>query len=115
MASTTPPLDEAAGTNQIRLGGRLAADPVTRVLPSGDQVTTFRLVVRRGRSARTPPRVDTIACAAWSTRTRRRVASWSAGDGVEVEGALRRRFWRGADGVSSRYEVEVLTVRRLRA
>ena len=34
---------------------------------------------------------------------------------VEVEGVLRRRFWRGAAGPASRYEVEVVALRRLPA
>jgi len=32
---------------------------------------------------------------------------------LEVEGALRRRFWRMGAGAASRSEVEVLRVRRL--
>ena len=32
---------------------------------------------------------------------------------VEIEGTLRRRFWRSAGGPTSRYEVEVVALRRL--
>ena len=46
--------------NQVRLAGRLAADPVTTVLPSGDTVVSFRLVVQRGPADRRPPSVDTV-------------------------------------------------------
>lgn len=102
-------------TNLVRLGGRLAADPVTRVLPSGDAVTTFRLVVRRGRGDHRAQGVDTIDCAAWAALARRRVSGWAGGDEVEVEGSLRRRFWRTATGVGNRYEVEVRKAKRLRA
>jgi single-strand DNA-binding protein len=98
--------------NQVRLAGRLAADPVATVLPSGDTVTSFRLVVPRTPRDRRPPNVDTIDCAVWRAAARRRVASWVQGDQVEVEGALRRRFWRGPAGPLSRYEVEVRTARR---
>jgi single-strand DNA-binding protein len=38
--------------------------------------------------------------------------AWTAGDLVEVEGALRRRFSRGAATTTSRYEVEVSSARR---
>lgn len=34
-------------------------------------------------------------------------------DRVEVEGALRRRFWRSSSGLASRYEVEGIAVRRV--
>jgi single-strand DNA-binding protein len=32
---------------------------------------------------------------------------------VEIQGALRRRFWRTPTGSVSRYEVEVISLRRL--
>ncbi|MGH8776978.1 MAG: single-stranded DNA-binding protein [Jiangellaceae bacterium] len=102
--------------NEVHLVGRVSAEPVLASLPSGDSVVTVRVVVERerppaGRGARR--QVDTLACAAWPANLRRTVLRWSAGDVVEVEGALRRRFWR-ADGVpQSRYEIEVSAARRL--
>lgn len=98
--------------NQVRLVGRVAAAPQVTALPSGDEVVTWRLIVDRP-SAEQAPYVDTLDCAAWSARTRRSARSWSAGDLVTVEGALRRRFWRGPQGPRSRYEVEVTAARRL--
>ena len=44
-----------------------------------------------------------------------RVSGWRAGDVVEVEGALRRRFQRGGAGTSTRLEVEVLSGRLVSA
>ena len=44
---------------------------------------------------------------------RRTVGSWLLGDEVEVVGALRRRFYRGGQGTSTRLEVEVLRAKRL--
>jgi single-strand DNA-binding protein len=109
--------DEAAPTpddNQVRLTGTVAAVPQARVLPSGDEVVTVRLVVRRLPSTRErAPTVDTVDCAAWRAGVRRTVASWAPGDKVAVEGALRRRFWRSPSGPASRYEVEVERGRRL--
>lgn len=103
---------EADHLNEIRLCGRLAAMPEEKVLPSGDALVTFRLVVTRptsrqrgqggGRAA-----VDTIDCTAWSAALRKRVARWERGDLVSVEGALRRRFWHANGGARSRYDVEV--------
>jgi single-strand DNA-binding protein len=94
--------------NEVRLAGRISAGPEERVLPSGDALWTFRLVVPR-----TPGRggarrgVDALDCAVWGGRVRRSVASWREGDVVEVSGAVRRRFFRVAGGSASRFEVEV--------
>jgi len=100
-------------TNEVRLAGRLAAAPQERELPSGDTVWTFRVVVRRpgGRGTRVGA-VDTVDCAAYSAAAARSVRSWLAGDEVQVDGALRRRFWRSPTGARSRYEIEVSRGRR---
>ena len=101
--------------NRVTLVGRLSAVGEPRVLPSGDTVVTARVVVPRpARSARTPGRagVDTIEVACWSTASRRALGRLSTDDVVEVEGALRRRFFRTGGGAASRYEVEVTRLRR---
>jgi single-strand DNA-binding protein len=100
---------EPGPANEVRLCGRVAAAPQERVLPSGDPLVTFRLVVARAERAG----VDTIDCVAWSARVRRVAVRWGPGDVVAVDGALRRRFWRGGQGPRSRYEVEVGAARRL--
>ena len=104
--------------NEVVLVGRLADVPQDRVLPSGDVLTTWRLVV--DRPAPTGPRigirsptVDTLGCATFAKGVRRVVGGWCVGDVVQVEGALRRRFWRSGAGASSRYEVEVGRAKRL--
>lgn len=102
---TAPP-----NCNQVLLSGRLAAEPVTRILPSGDELTSFRLTVPRPDGSRV--RVDSIECATTRARVRRTVERAGPGDYLQVSGALRRRFWRGAAGLGSRYEVEVVTARR---
>ena len=104
--------------NQVLLVGRLGAVAIERELPSGDRVVTFRLVVgprppvRRRSGAKTTTMVDTIDCAVWSTRLRRSVVSFNKGDVLEVAGSLRRRFWQSGGSPTSRYEVEVIHVRR---
>jgi single-strand DNA-binding protein len=57
---------------------------------------------------------DWMDCVAWGGRQRRRVGSWRVGDVVEVQGALRRRFYRGGTGTTMRLEVEVLSGRMVR-
>src|SRR4051794_6432026 len=115
---TTP--DDVRPDNDVFLRGRLAADPVNRVLPSGDELVAFRLTVDRpsddkasgggSRSARTV-RVDSIDCAAVTARVRRSLQRAAPGDELELTGSLRRRFWRSADGLGSRYEVLVASAR----
>ena len=107
--------------NEVSLRGRLSAAAEQRVLPSGDEVVTFRIVVERtagasrtgsGRSGGSRAMKDTIACIAWRADVRRRALRLDAGAVIEVDGALRRRFWRSPQGVASRYEVEVDRLRR---
>lgn len=106
-------------TNQVQLQGRLADAPEHRELPSGDEVVTFRLVVTReapsNASRRSRSTVDTIDCTIWSGRLRRTSGTWTPGDILTVEGALRRRFWRSPAGPRSRYDVEVTAATRVTA
>lgn len=105
--------DAGADANTVRVRGRLAAEAVPRTLPSGDQLATFRLVVRRPEPRRRGPAVDTLDCVAWRGDVRRVVGRWQPGDVVEVEGSLRRRFWRSPAGPASRTEIEVARARRV--
>jgi single-strand DNA-binding protein len=111
-------VDEPAsesGVNEIRLVGRLSQAPSERVLPSGDTIWTFRVVVPRGEgSTRSRQTVDSIECTVWSGRVRRSVPGWRQDDVVEVSGALRRRFFRAAGAPASRVEVEVSAGRVIR-
>jgi single-strand DNA-binding protein len=101
----------------VRLVGRLAGPVVERTLPSGDVLALWRVVVDRpagpvaeGTRVQT---VDTLECVTRRAGVRRTAGSWAPGDVVEVEGALRRRFWRSPGGTTSRYEVEVLRAKRV--
>jgi single-strand DNA-binding protein len=94
--------------NEVRLVGRVSQQPEERVLPSGDSVWTFRIVVARtGDRARSRQSVDSLECAVWAGRVRRSVSGWGVGDVVEVTGAVRRRFFRAGGAAASRVEVEV--------
>ena len=96
--------------NHVRLSGRVSGDPEQREMPSGDRMWSFRLVVPRAQP-RGRQTVDVVDCAVWSGRPRRTVARWADGDLVEVEGALRRRFFRSGGATASRVEVEVTSAR----
>ena len=113
----TPP-----GRNEVVLAGRVAAPADERELPSGDRIVTLRVVVPREE----PPRrrkddadgarraiVDTIDVVCWTATTRRAALRLQSGDLVELEGALRRRFFGGAGGRQSRYEVEARALGRV--
>jgi single-strand DNA-binding protein len=109
--------DPAEAVNEVRLVGRLAADPQLRELPSGDAVWNLRVVVERAAPAgREKPRqrVDSLECAVWSGRLRKQVEKWQAGDVVEVSGAMRRRFFRAGGATASRVEVELTAGRIIR-
>lgn len=102
-------------TNEVRLVGRVSAVAPERELPSGDLLVTFRLTVPRPRvrgRSRPAASVDAIDVACFTAVTRQRAARLKVGDSLEVRGALRRRFFRGAAGVQSRYDVEAMTLRR---
>lgn len=100
--------------NSVRIVGRVSATGEARRLPSGDTVHTMRVVVpRASRRDRDRSAVDTIDVACWTAAARRAAARLAVDDHVEVDGALRRRFFRTGTGVASRYEVEAQKVRRL--
>jgi single-strand DNA-binding protein len=119
--ATRDDLPTDAGTrdhrNEVLLVGRMTSPAEERVLPSGDVLVTWRIVVDRPPQPRTSerrtPTVDTLDCVAWRGDVRRSAASWSVGDTVELSGSLRRRFWRATTGPVSRTEVEVVRGRRL--
>jgi single-strand DNA-binding protein len=110
VASTAQP-----AANEVHLIGRVAGAAVSRILPSGDTVTMLRVVVDRPPSARRQGGAgsDTVDCAMWTARLRQRAGAVTPGTVVEIDGALRRRFWRTAGGPASRYEVEVSALRRV--
>lgn len=109
----------AQARNEVVLVGRISGGPEERELPSGDLLVSWRVVVERPAPRRAvpagvrAPTVDTLDCVAWTAAVRRTARGLADGDVVSVEGALRRRFWRGEGGAASRTEVEVEQLRRL--
>jgi single-strand DNA-binding protein len=100
--------------NTVFLRGVLAAPPTVRVLPSGDELCSFRITVARPPGAR--GRVDSIDCSTTRATVRRTALRGEPGDHIEVHGCLRRRFWRSAGGaLASRYEVDVAALKLSRA
>ena len=115
-STTATPAETQSST--VLLSGRVTAPPEERELPSGDVLVTFRLSVPRrptplGRGSRQTS--DWVDCVAAAARVRRAARTWSVGDEIEVDGVLRRRFYRTASGGGgNRLEVEALQARRVR-
>lgn len=112
----------ASTVNEVNLVGRVSGEPVERELPSGDLLVQFRLVVPRRRVRRSTakpdddgPRalVDTIDIACWTSRSRTSALRLVDGQGAQVTGELRRRFFATGAGRASRYEVEASSVKRV--
>jgi single-strand DNA-binding protein len=107
----------AATVNAVTLRGRVSRGAELRELPSGMQIATVRISVARSPSPmtkRSKQGSDWVDCVAWGAPQRRRVGTWRVGDLVEVEGALRRRVYRGGAGTAMPLEVEVLAGRMVR-
>jgi single-strand DNA-binding protein len=99
--------------NHVFLRGVLADTPRVRTLPSGDELCSFRLTVRRAKGTFGRTRVDSIDCATTRAAPRRTALRCTPGDLLEVTGSLHRRFWRSAAGApTSRYEVDVASARK---
>ena len=71
--------------NDVVLRGRVSAPAEIRTLPSGDNLLTFRLVVRRPEPRARGQSVDVLSCITYDRALQRRMALWQPGDVVEVE------------------------------
>ena len=95
--------------NDLLLRGRVSAQALEKELPSGDKIVEFRLIVSRQRR----DGVDTLDIAAWSAKSRRIALTLKLDEWIEVSGAIHRRFWRGAGGLASRWQVEAVEISRI--
>ena len=99
--------------NEVFLVGRVTSLAVEKLLPSGDRVVEFRVVIGREKSRGSKKEVDSLDIAAWSSRTRKAALSLKIDTWVEIKGSVRRRFWRAPTGLASRWQVEAGEVVRL--
>jgi single-strand DNA-binding protein len=101
--------------NEVHVVGRMGSRITSRELPSGDVITAFSVVVDRPKSAiHGTTKVDTIACQTSRPRLASTLSRIEPGTVIEVQGALRRRFWRAGAGLGSVMEVEAARVTALR-
>jgi single-strand DNA-binding protein len=101
--------EEDYSLNDLLLRGRVSAEAVEKELPSGDKVVEFRLIISRDRR----DGVDTLDIGAWSAKSRRIAMTLEPDEWIEVSGAVHRRFWRGASGLASRWQVEAAEISRI--
>ncbi len=101
--------EEDFSLNDLLLRGRISAAALEKELPSGDKIVEFRLIVSRQRR----DGVDTLDIAACSAKSRRIALTLKPDEWVEVSGAIHRRFWRGAGGLASRWQVEAVEISRI--
>ena len=102
-----------APVNEVRLVGRVTSLAIAKVLPSGDKVVEFRVVIGREKLRNGKKEVDSLDIAAWSASARRAALAVKIDTWVEVRGSVRRRFWRAPTGLASRWQVEASDVVRL--
>ncbi|CAB4331502.1 MAG: single-stranded DNA-binding protein [Actinobacteria bacterium] len=103
---------ELPWVNEVHLVGRVTSTADDVELPSGDVLTRFRIVVPRLKPT-TKTTVDTIDLITVKAGLSKRARSLAVGDCVEVQGAMRRRFWKAGASVASRVEVEVTTMTKV--
>jgi len=94
--------------NVVVLAGRLTDVPEVKSMPSGDEVTRFRLQVPEAGK-----RVLPLPMSAWERLARKGCERLAKGDAVLVRGHLVRRFFRDGAGGRSVTEVVATEVRKL--
>lgn len=95
----------AVSVNVCILAGTVAADPVTRRMPSGDEVTELRLSVVEPNLRLLP-----LPVAVWGDKWDGTIEK---GDEVLVHGGLYRRFYRSGAGARSITEVVAESIKKL--
>ncbi len=105
--------DEFEPVNEVFLVGRVTSLAVEKILPSGDKVVEFRVVIGRAKSRGSKKEVDSLDIAAWTSAARKAALAVKIDSWVQVSGAVRRRFWRAPTGLASRWQVEASEVVRL--
>jgi single-strand DNA-binding protein len=99
--------------NQVLLIGRVKNPAIERMLPSGDKVVEFRIIIDRKSRRGKRREIDTLDVAAWSSVARKRALAIAPDTWVEISGAVRRRFWQAPSGLTSRWQVEAESITRL--
>ncbi|MER7502451.1 single-stranded DNA-binding protein [Nonomuraea pusilla] len=97
--------------NEVVLVGRLSAAAEEQVMPSGDTVTKWRVIVRRRWAGKRPGKrggslADSIPCVTFDAATAEIVRRLEPRDRLEVRGSVRCRVYGPPGAKMFRYEVE---------
>ena len=114
QAYETAPPPELTHHNEVHIVGRVSAAPEVRALRDGELVV-WRVAVERPRPPGEPRRSDWLTCATAEPEPGATARGLRVGDVVELNGRLRRRFWRSRQGPVTPLEIEVRDVSVLRA
>lgn len=74
--------------NSISIDGRLGKDPEPKTLPSGKTVVNFSIAHNQSKE-----NTDWFDCTAWDRSAEFIVQYFRKGDGINVEGSLRKEYW----------------------
>jgi single-strand DNA-binding protein len=102
-------IQEDYSLNDVLLRGRVSQEAVEKLLPSGDKVVEFRLIVSRDKHSG----VDTLDIGSWNSKSRRTALSLLPDEWVEISGSIHRRFWSSPAGIASRWQVEAIEISRI--
>lgn len=98
--------------NEVHLVGAISTRPEERELSDGRGAVTFRLDVRADtQSGATRDSLDITLIGA---RARKAALGWDLGDTVEVEGVVRRRFYKVGAASKPFTVIEAHRAKRLR-
>ena len=102
-------IQEDYSLNDVLLRGRVSQEAVEKLLPSGDKVVEFRLIVSRDKHSG----VDMLDIGSWNSKSRRTALSLLPDEWVEISGSIHRRFWSSPAGIASRWQVEAIEISRI--
>lgn len=98
-----------ASVNKVILVGNLGADPDTRYLPNGDQVTTLRLAttdVWKDKDGNKQEATEWHRVVLWRKLAEIASQYLKKGAQIYIEGSLKTRKWQDKDG-QDRYTTEI--------
>lgn len=98
-----------ASVNKVILVGNLGADPETRYLPNGDQVTTLRLATTdtwKDKDGNKQEATEWHRVVLWRKLAEIASQYLKKGAQIYIEGSLKTRKWQDKDG-QDRYTTEI--------
>jgi single-strand DNA-binding protein len=98
--------------NEVYLVGEVSSTPEERTLSDGRGAVTFRLEVRTDSSA--GGNRDSLDITLTSPRARKAALAWAVGDLVEVQGVVRRKFYKVGAASKPFTVIEAERAKRLR-